>query len=138
MVTLKLSLSFAVIVLFQHAHSFGGEDPAHVEYFKRMRTVLKAEDHAATLARTSPAVAVAHAKPIPTRYYKHQVTLDDDGAYWLYWESNATHVTFEVHVKTHGYVGFGLTTNGKMFPSDVVIGWVSNGTAYLKVRVSLI
>ena len=34
-----------------------------------------------------------------------------------------------------GWVGFGLSTNGDMFPADVVIGWVSDdGTAHISVR----
>ena len=29
------------------------------------------------------------------------------------------------HVQTHGYIGFGLSPNGNMAGSDVVIGWVT-------------
>jgi hypothetical protein len=60
--------------------------------------------------------------------------LDSHGNYWLFWKTNATHITFETHVKTRGYVGFGLSSNGKMFPSDVVVGWVdNNGMTHFKV-----
>ncbi len=31
----------------------------------------------------------------------------------------------QVHVQTHGYIGFGLSPNGNMAGSDVVIGWVT-------------
>ena len=33
-------------------------------------------------------------------------------------------ISFAVHVNTTGWVGFGLSPNGQMPNSDVVIGWV--------------
>ncbi|CAG2243417.1 unnamed protein product [Mytilus edulis] len=76
---------------------------------------------------------VSPSKPTPTEIFGNSWQLDSDGSYWLFWKTNATHITFETHVKTKGYVGFGLSSNGKMFPSDVVVGWVdSNGTAHFK------
>ena len=75
-------------------------------------------------------------EPIPTESFGNVWKLDVQGNYWLFWKTNASHVIFETHVKTKGYVGFGLSSNGKMFPSDVVIGWVdSNGTTHFKVCV---
>ncbi|XP_071155696.1 DBH-like monooxygenase protein 1 homolog [Mytilus edulis] len=76
---------------------------------------------------------VSPSKPTPTEIFGNSWQLDSDGNYWLFWKTNTTHITFETHVKTKGYVGFGLSSNGKMFPSDVVVGWVdSNGTAHFK------
>ncbi|VDI10952.1 Hypothetical predicted protein [Mytilus galloprovincialis] len=76
---------------------------------------------------------VSPSKPTPTEIFGNSWQLDSDGSYWLFWKTNTTHITFETHVKTKGYVGFGLSSNGKMFPSDVVVGWVdSNGTAHFK------
>ncbi|XP_069106063.1 DBH-like monooxygenase protein 1 homolog [Argopecten irradians] len=71
-------------------------------------------------------------KPMPTRKFAHESNLDKDGAYWLFWEANQTHVTFETHVKTRGYVGFGISGNGQMFPGDVVVGWVKDGVTHFK------
>ncbi|XP_052093581.1 DBH-like monooxygenase protein 1 homolog [Mytilus californianus] len=72
-------------------------------------------------------------EPTPTEQFGNVWKLDVQGNYWLFWKTNATHVIFETHVKTKGYVGFGLSSNGKMFPSDVVIGWIdSNGTTHFK------
>ena len=51
----------------------------------------------------------------------------------VYWQYNDTHITFEVHVDTLGYVGFGLSPNGKMFPADVVVGWVKDGEVHFSV-----
>lgn len=46
-------------------------------------------------------------------------------------------ITFEVQVKTHGYVGFGLSRDGNMPGSDFVVGWVENGQVYFQVSDTL-
>ncbi|KAK3101729.1 hypothetical protein FSP39_005907 [Pinctada imbricata] len=74
--------------------------------------------------------------PTPTQSYPYQEMLDRNGSYFLFWDKNDTHVTMEVHVKTRGYVGFGLSPNGNMFPADIVIGGVKNGKTYFKDRHS--
>jgi hypothetical protein len=62
--------------------------------------------------------------------------LDAAGQYLLYWKFNDTHITFETHVNTRGYIGFGISPKGKMYPSDNVIGWVaSNGDVHLSVSL---
>ena len=47
--------------------------------------------------------------------------------YTLYWNFNtsARTIQFAVRVQTTGWVGFGLSPNGQMPGSDVVIGWVN-------------
>ena len=77
------------------------------------------------------------ATPKPSENFPFHTLLDQTGDYHLYWKVNSTHITFETHVRTLGYVGFGLSSNGKMFPSDVVIGWVKDGVTDLKVCISL-
>ena len=73
---------------------------------------------------------------VTTENYSHDSVLDKDQNYVLFWKYNTTHVTFEVHVKTKGYVGFGISTNGKMHPADVIVGWVKNGTTHFAVSTS--
>ena len=73
--------------------------------------------------------------PTPSENFPFSAMLDKSRNYFLYWKVNATHITFETHVRTLGYVGFGLSSNGKMFPSDVVIGWVKDGVTYFKVMI---
>ncbi|KAK3586445.1 hypothetical protein CHS0354_001827 [Potamilus streckersoni] len=68
----------------------------------------------------------------PTEPFKYSTRVDNDGNYLLFWNFNDTHITFEVHVKTHGYVGFGLSDNGNMYPADVVVGWVKDGATHFK------
>ena len=65
--------------------------------------------------------------------FSRSLKLDPDGKYTVYWANNETHIAFDVHVQTKGYVAFGISTNGKMFPADVVIGWVKDGTPYFYV-----
>ena len=49
--------------------------------------------------------------------------------YTLFWtiDNEAQNITFAVRVRTTGWVGFGLSPNGQMPQSDVVIGWVDAG-----------
>ena len=57
--------------------------------------------------------------------------------YELLWNFSVEDETIEfaVNVSTTGWVGFGLSPNGDMTRSDVVIGWVDDsGTAFFHVR----
>lgn len=67
--------------------------------------------------------------------FSQSTELDKDGKYLLSWTYNETHIVFEVRVQTKGYVGFGLSHNGRMYPSDVVIGWVRDGRTYFSVSI---
>lgn len=87
---------------------------------------------------TKNILAASHTKPLPTNAFEYEFMLDEEGNYWLFWNVSDQNITFEVHVRTRGYVGFGLTSNGKMFPSDVVVGWVKpDGSVYFHVRLEL-
>ena len=57
--------------------------------------------------------------------------------YMLYWSFNndAQTIRFAVRVRTTGWVGFGISPNGQMPQSDVVIGWVDNGRSYFDVSL---
>ncbi|XP_033727736.1 DBH-like monooxygenase protein 1 [Pecten maximus] len=77
-------------------------------------------------------VEASVSRPTPTRHFDHYVQLDATGQYWLFWTTNDTHVTFETHVNTQGYIGFGISPNGKMFPADVIVGGVKDGQTYFK------
>ena len=58
-----------------------------------------------------------------------EVLLEQSGRYYeLYWNfCNCTEtIYFAVNVSTTGWVGFGLSPDGSMPGSDVVIGWVTN------------
>ena len=55
-------------------------------------------------------------------------TAENGGLYELYWnfDNEAETISFAVRVQTTGWVGFGLSPNGQMPNSDVVIGWVTD------------
>ena len=58
--------------------------------------------------------------------YRFSAILDE--GYTLHWNFDLEEQTiaFAVNVSTTGWVGFGLSPNGQMPQSDVVIGWVDN------------
>ena len=58
--------------------------------------------------------------------YSFSATLHDN--YELYWSYDlaAETIQFAVRVRTEGWVGFGLSPNGQMPGSDVIIGWVDD------------
>ncbi|KAK0041049.1 DBH-like monooxygenase protein 1 [Biomphalaria pfeifferi] len=62
-------------------------------------------------------------------YHEH---LSD--VYELFWNFNKTHIIFKTEVKTNGYIGFGLSPNGAMAHSDVIIGWVKDGNSFFHDR----
>ena len=68
--------------------------------------------------------------------YQFNVTLHQD-RYWLYWSfSKDTQVIrFAVRVRTTGWIGLGLSPNGQMPGSDVVIGWIDESSRYFHVRL---
>lgn len=44
-------------------------------------------------------------------------------------------IQFELHCKTNGWLGFGLSPNGDMPGADIVIAWIDqNGKAQLRVN----
>ena len=68
----------------------------------------------------------------------HSLQLDEEGKYTLFWDFNTTHIAFEVQVQTLGWIGFGISPNGKMYPADVVIGWVREGVVQFNVNLMII
>ena len=53
--------------------------------------------------------------------------------YWTYVPANAE-IRFAARVRTTGWAGLGISPNGGMVGSDIVIGWVNgDGTAVLNV-----
>jgi hypothetical protein len=69
--------------------------------------------------------------------YRFKLVLRDDkqGTYILHWKFDlkAEMISFAVNVSTQGWVGFGLSPNGRMSGSDVVIGWVKEDHVHFRV-----
>ena len=71
-------------------------------------------------------------------YYPFNTTLKE-GDYYLFWNFSKSDETiqFAVRVKTTGWIGFGISPNGQMPGSDVIIGWIGEDKSYFHVRIYL-
>ncbi|XP_033223528.1 MOXD1 homolog 2 [Belonocnema kinseyi] len=65
--------------------------------------------------------------------WQHSAVLDNN--FLVLWTPGEKDVTFEVQVKTLGYVGLGFTKDDRRDGADMVIGWVdNNGQVHLQDR----
>ncbi len=93
-------------------------------------------------ARSLPSASNQIVKPLTaSETYTHSLVVDDDipEQYQLFWKlvDNDEFIQFEMHCKTTGWVGFGLSPNGDMPGADITIGWVdTNGQVQLRVSIS--
>ena len=72
--------------------------------------------------------------PLSSTIYTDPAT--GQAIYQLYWTFDDVQktITFNMVVKTTGWVGFGLSPDGGMVGSDVVIGWITTeGKSYFHV-----
>ena len=88
--------------------------------------------------KTDPAVPVNLTYPEDpvdplSNDYTHSLELLDKARYHTFWKYDDTTVTFEIHAKTLGWVGFGISPNGGMAGSDVIIAWVKDGESHFTV-----
>lgn len=65
-------------------------------------------------------------RPTATEQFDYMLDLSGNGEYFLFWKFNTSHITFEAHAKTHGWLGLGLSPTGRMYPADMVTGWVKS------------
>lgn len=64
--------------------------------------------------------------------WKHSAILDNN--FLVLWTPGDKEVTFEIQVKTLGYVGLGFKKEDGREGADMVIGWVdNNGQVHLQV-----
>nr|XP_027205381.1 DBH-like monooxygenase protein 1 homolog [Dermatophagoides pteronyssinus] len=69
--------------------------------------------------------------------WMHQIVLDSNNKYHLKWLFNMKQelIVFNVCIQTHGWFGLGISHNGHMTGSDIVIGWVDqSGRVHLQDR----
>ncbi|XP_023029153.2 DBH like monooxygenase olf413 [Leptinotarsa decemlineata] len=66
--------------------------------------------------------------------WAHSAYLSPD--YRLLWSlgPGPQDITFELQVRTLGYVGFGFSKDGRMAGADMVVGWVDHGQVYFQDR----
>ena len=70
--------------------------------------------------------------------YAHHAVLHPEEKMKLFWtiDWDDESVSFAVEAETTGWVGLGFSSNGQMIGSDMVIGWVKDGTGFLTVRTT--
>ena len=91
-----------------------------------------------TVLLVCSAVGLCAANVNLAAYPFSQVLFNQGNQYYgLHWNFNkqTENIYFAVNVSTTGWVGLGLSPNGQMPGSDVVIGWVDNGRGYFAVRL---
>ncbi len=73
--------------------------------------------------------------PSPTSNYANKLILVEPDIYVLYWNYTNEDILFETHVRNNGWSAFGLSPNGGMDNSDVVVTWLNkNGTIHFSDR----
>ena len=93
-----------------------------------------------TFLAASIAIRGSHAQELDQRY-NFSRSLDGEGKYTLYWDYDLERekIMFAACVQTTGWIGFGLSPNGQMPNSDVVIGWVDDsGQNFFHVSPAII
>ena len=68
--------------------------------------------------------------------YTYNVQLDNNGRFKMFYsyDLNLSILRIAVLVETTGWIGLGISPNGQMPGSDVVMGWVDrSGQAFLQV-----
>jgi hypothetical protein len=70
--------------------------------------------------------------PKPTDTYANKMVLVEPNAYILYWNYTENDILFETHVQNgDGWSGFGISPNGNMANSDVIVTWkMLNGSIH--------
>ena len=87
-----------------------------------------------------PLLAKGDNVDLSSKYPFQRTLFNEQGQYYgLYWNYSiaAGTIYFAVNVSTTGWVGFGISPNGQMPGSDVVIGWIAtDGSMHFHVRMT--
>ena len=66
---------------------------------------------------------------VPT--WDHTIDLNED--FRLLWTIINQDITFEIQVRTLGYVGFGFSNDANSVEADIAVGWVDGGHTFFQV-----
>ena len=78
----------------------------------------------------------AHTHDELSEQYTYNVQLDNEGRYTMFYsyDTELSILRIAVLVQTTGWIGLGISPNGQMPASDVVMGWVDgSGQTFLQV-----
>lgn len=64
-------------------------------------------------------------------HWQHAADLNED--FRLLWTIINQDITFEIQVRTLGYVGFGFSKDGQQKGADMAVGWVEGGHTFFQV-----
>lgn len=71
----------------------------------------------------------------PSESYTNTLSVDDfdPRAYQIYWKlvGNGDEIQFEIHCRSLGWVGFGISPAGSMGGSDIMKFWIKDGITFL-------
>ncbi|KAG0729482.1 DBH-like monooxygenase protein 1 [Chionoecetes opilio] len=81
---------------------------------------------------TDPSFTAHGLSPSSYETYKHEVWLEETGAFVVQWTPRQDDIEFRVTARTTGYLGFGLSSKPKMDGADIVLGALWQ--AYLQDR----
>lgn len=95
----------------------------HMRSRRQPLLIVAAAAVVALLHLRAPAVTAIH--------WDHAVHLNAD--YRLLWSLKQQDITFEVQVRTAGYVGLGFSPDGERSGADMAIGWIDQGQTYFQV-----
>ena len=73
--------------------------------------------------------------------YTYNVQLDNEGRYTMFYsyDTELSILRIAVLVQTTGWIGLGISPNGQMPGSDVVMGWVDgSGQTFLQVTIAIL
>ncbi|XP_047476090.1 uncharacterized protein LOC125029944 [Penaeus chinensis] len=75
-------------------------------------------------------------EPLLDLKHSHESVLDPEGIMTVFWtpDLQKEEVTFEIHARTMGWLGFGFSSSGGMRGSDILIAWVKDGEAFAQDR----
>ena len=72
---------------------------------------------------------------LENRQLLNDINLVEPDLIHLYWNHNETDITFELVSKHKGWISFGISPNGGMSGSDVIVAWLnSDGTHHFTDR----
>ncbi|XP_071958200.1 DBH-like monooxygenase protein 1 homolog [Antedon mediterranea] len=82
----------------------------------------------------SAILCICFVEALKTIDEKHEVVLNVEHGVNLKWRVDGEDILFEMSAVTRGYVAVGFSPNGGMPGSDIVVGWVNNGKAFVSDR----
>ena len=76
------------------------------------------------------------ANPGPTEYFDQVLIIDEPANCIFYWIRNESHIIFEIHVKTYGWIELLMTNSNKNFlQSYTIVAWTNDdGTGHFSER----